>query len=297
MSTIFVPERPKDSRSKSHKVVNRSDKSNDNNNRYRNKKKTSVENLVGETEGRVQTWTREKETKDGKRIHVHRHSLSLIGTTIGWKNGTRAGWLHGVVVEGWLARDGWRGWYLPSPRALTGRYSNNTGKHREINMASVALFPLVSPCLSSSRSLASSSSFLSFWHSSTLFPSLSWLLSRAQRGRVNPLWGGVTPGQSPTIRREKLERRESKKGACALLRPPDGSRSSAREPRHPVYVVKPVRGTRHYGRTESNVRNNYASVTYVEITLLQMTRVDMSITIRGSACWNKYRKSPRYLVN
>ena len=50
---IFVLERLKDSRSKSRKVVNRSDKSNDNNNRYRNKKKTSVENLVHETEGRV----------------------------------------------------------------------------------------------------------------------------------------------------------------------------------------------------------------------------------------------------
>ena len=103
---------------------------------------------------------RKKETRERKPEGNARLS-SIVSlshrTTIGWKNGT-----HRVVgcaggrevgcrgVAG--ARDGWRGWYLPSPRALTGRYSNNTGKHREINMASVALFPLASPCLSSSRS-------------------------------------------------------------------------------------------------------------------------------------------------
>lgn len=42
-------------------------------------------------------------------------------------------------VRGW--KKGLKGRRRPHPtRALAGSYSNNTGKHREINMASVALF-------------------------------------------------------------------------------------------------------------------------------------------------------------
>lgn len=108
---------------------------------------------------------REKEGNERKKAGrkctsiVHSLSFSSDDHRLEERN-TQGSWLRGMREGGREvgcrgvagARDGWRGWYLPSPRALTGRYSNNTGKHREINMASVALFPLASPCLSSSRS-------------------------------------------------------------------------------------------------------------------------------------------------
>lgn len=123
--------------------------------------------------------------KDRKGIHVHRHSLSLIGTTIGWKNGTRAGWLRGVVVEGWLSRGGWRGMvdeggtYLllaPSPGAIV-TIRGNIGKSIWLPLpSSLSSLPVFHPhALSLPRPVSSPSDTLQ--PSFRLFPGCSPALS------------------------------------------------------------------------------------------------------------------------
>lgn len=112
-----------------------------------------------------------------------------------------------VVGGGWG-----KGRRRPHPtRALAGRYSNNTGKHREINMASVALFCSLA-CPSGERLLLSRSLSLFLYFLPRSFSRGCWgpctVSLPASLGRVNPLWGGVTPGQSPTTRtREESARR------------------------------------------------------------------------------------------